>query len=198
MPSSEKSLSLVKSTSRVHPSSDLRDQDDLLSTTNTIKSVLRSTQNKSPKLPKSPKSPQIKNHTTGAQQQQPEKRRRPRDEASFWERLQEAVFVLCPDCTKVQCYTILAGLLLAVILTSLFLLWGGYWSHNHNNCPYHEQLRGQDPTTTRLLKRPCGAQIEPTNKSQRRVELEGGGKAPITTKATVITIKEPISAKLAH
>lgn len=44
---------------------------------------------------------------------------------SIW--LLDAVYYICPDCSLVQCSTILAGLLLTLLLTLLFLHLGGYW-----------------------------------------------------------------------
>ena len=39
----------------------------------------------------------------------------------------DAIYFLCPDCSCVQCGTIAGGLLMASLLTVLFLYVGGYW-----------------------------------------------------------------------
>lgn len=43
------------------------------------------------------------------------------------ERLLDAVYFVCPDCSVTQCSTIILGLLLSACLTVLFLYLGGFW-----------------------------------------------------------------------
>jgi hypothetical protein len=70
------------------------------------------------------------------QQQGQASLRKRKDEAPFFERLQEAVYVLCPDCSKVQCLAIIIGLVATALLTLLFLWLGGYWSASHRTSAY--------------------------------------------------------------
>lgn len=51
---------------------------------------------------------------------------KPAKSFSAW--LLDAIYFLCPDCSCCQCSTIAAGLLMAALLTLLFLHLGGYWS----------------------------------------------------------------------
>lgn len=43
------------------------------------------------------------------------------------DRLLDAIYFLCPDCSYVQCCTILLGFVLAAALTVFLLYAGGYW-----------------------------------------------------------------------
>lgn len=43
------------------------------------------------------------------------------------ERLLDAIYFVCPDCSVTQCSTIILGLLLSACLTILFLYLGGFW-----------------------------------------------------------------------
>lgn len=52
-------------------------------------------------------------------------KRRP---VSFLDRLLDGLYFLCPDCSLVQCSAIMLGLLMASILTVIFLYIGNYWS----------------------------------------------------------------------
>lgn len=47
---------------------------------------------------------------------------------SFGDRLLDALYFVCPDCSWIQCSGIFAGLLLVAILVVIFLYAGNYWS----------------------------------------------------------------------
>ena len=42
-------------------------------------------------------------------------------------RILDAIYFICPDCSCVQCSAIISGLLVVVILILVFLYVGGYW-----------------------------------------------------------------------
>lgn len=49
-------------------------------------------------------------------------------DAGFKDKLIDAVFFVCPDCSYVQCSAIIIGLSVTVLLVLLFLYLGNYWS----------------------------------------------------------------------
>lgn len=52
---------------------------------------------------------------------------------AFKDRLLDAIYFLCPDCSYIQCFTILLGLLVAAALTTILLHAGGYWTGSPQN-----------------------------------------------------------------
>lgn len=52
---------------------------------------------------------------------------------AFKDRLLDAIYFLCPDCSYIQCFTIFLGLLAAAALTVILLFAGGYWSKPARN-----------------------------------------------------------------
>ena len=64
---------------------------------------------------------------TQLEQQPPKPKGAPRDD-NFRDRLLDAIFFVCPDCSCVQCSAIFGGLLAAALLTAAFLYLGNYWS----------------------------------------------------------------------
>lgn len=49
------------------------------------------------------------------------------DRSNVKNRILDAIYFVCPDCTIVQCSAIISGLLLVAILTLLLLYFGNYW-----------------------------------------------------------------------
>lgn len=53
-------------------------------------------------------------------------------ERKFKDKLLDATYFICPDCSCIQCSAIIAGLIAAAILTTIFLYLGGYWDNNND------------------------------------------------------------------
>lgn len=69
---------------------------------------------------------------------------KPRPPVSFKDRLLDAIYFLCPDCSLVQCSAILLGLMLTALLTVLFLYLGNFWSAFANDLRQQQQQPAQE------------------------------------------------------
>lgn len=50
-----------------------------------------------------------------------------RNNKTSTQRLLDAIYFICPDCSILQCSTIILGLVVCIGLTLLFMYLGGYW-----------------------------------------------------------------------
>lgn len=59
----------------------------------------------------------------------------PRKTVRFKDRLLDAIYFICPDCSYVQCCTILLGILMGAAFTAILLYAGGYWKREEERQP---------------------------------------------------------------
>lgn len=65
---------------------------------------------------------------TQSKQQIPQAQKLPfRNDKTGTERLLDAIYFICPECSVLQCSTIILGLMVSICLTLLFLYLAGYW-----------------------------------------------------------------------
>lgn len=85
-------------------------------------------------------NPNLTQLQSAQQQQQQPKNKEPnnsttykRRQLSTWDRLLDAIYFVCPDCSFIQCSAIFLGLLLASFLVVALLYFGNYWQRPLTN-----------------------------------------------------------------